>query len=80
MSEALHEVQVAAFLGYRKFAEFQRALRRGDVPAPDRMLGKSPVWSRTRLLAWLKGDQDTSSLGAAEAEAIRRAGGGPGPD
>ena len=75
--EALHEIQVAAFLGYRRMADFRRALKRGDIPQPDQILGRDPVWSRSRLEAWLRGDQGALSLEEAEAEAMRRAERGP---
>ena len=74
--EALHEVQAAALLGYRRMSEFRRAVRQGVVPAPDRFLRKGrrdPVWSRSRLEAWLKGDLTALSQSEEAEEAIRRA-------
>lgn len=74
--EALHEVQTASFLGYRRMAEFRRALRQGLVPEPDRYLqrgNRDPVWSRARLEAWLTGKGHAESDPDEVLEAIRRA-------
>ena len=74
--EALHEVQAAALLGYRRMSEFRRAVRQGVVPAPDRFLRKGrrdPIWSRVRLEAWLNGAEDAVSETDEALEAIRRA-------
>lgn len=74
--EALHEIQAAGFLGYRRISEFRRALRQGIVPKPDRYLqrgNRDPVWSRARLEAWLTGKDNAESDPDEILEAIRRA-------
>ena len=40
--EALHEVQAAHFLGYRRISEFRRDLRLGNIPRADRELPGGP--------------------------------------
>jgi len=72
--EALHEIQAANFLGYRRIADFRRDLKRGDIPAPDRKLASGPVWSRTRLQAWLDNDAQFEAKKRGETEALERLG------
>ena len=55
MSEALFEIQVAAMLGHRKWSEFRRAVRDGRVPPPTRIEGKTKIWSRRHVQAWIDG-------------------------
>ena len=40
----VREVELAHALGYVEIAPFRRALKRGDIPAPNEYQGKSPVW------------------------------------
>ena len=48
----------------------------GEVPGPDRKVGRDPVWSRAKLQAWLDGDEHTLSIAKQRDEALRRAAGG----
>jgi hypothetical protein len=74
--EALYEIQAAELLGFRRMVDFRRAVRRGEVPGPDRKVGRDPVWSRAKLQAWLDGDEHTLSIAKQRDEALRRAAGG----
>lgn len=67
---ALSEVDAAAKLGFRRFRDFTRAVRRGAVPGPDRQLPDGPRWSETALDAWLSGELDGRSLGDEERQLI----------
>ena len=79
--EALHEVQAANFLGYRRISGFRRAVKRGEIPEPDRQITSGPIWSRTRLQAWLDNDHQLGANKAGELSALKRLNGyGPRSD
>lgn len=73
--QALHEIQVADFLGYQRITDFKRDLRRGHIPSPDRVLPSGPVWSRAKLQSWLDGDRRALSVLDERNEALRRVAG-----
>lgn len=73
--EALHEVQAAHFLGYRRISDFRRDLRLGNIPRADRELPGGPIWSRARLQSWLDKDQNTRLVLDERNEALRRVSG-----
>ena len=73
--EALHEIQVAELLGFTRVKDWERARRKGLIPAPDQELPDGPRWDRERLLAWLRGTEETTSLMDDEKELIERANG-----
>ena len=70
--EALHEIQAAHFLGYRRISDFRRDLRQGHIPSADRELPSGPIWSRARLQSWLDRDQSALSILDERNEALRR--------
>ena len=45
----IREVQLAGMLGYTDFEAFRRALKRGEVPAPNEYQAGKPVWYATDI-------------------------------
>jgi hypothetical protein len=67
MSTVLHEVQLAAELGFTEMSDFRAALRRQQLPQPQRFLDakrkRRPVWTRQQIDAWLDpGRHEQSSI------------------
>ena len=71
MTEALPEIHAAHLAGYGSWRAFQAARRKGAFPKPDIQLPDGPRWSRARLEAWLRGEEDAPK--SEEQELIRRA-------
>ena len=69
MPALLNEVQVAERLNCRSFEEFRRRLKCGLIPAPTRVEGRTKLWSKAKLDAWIDGEDEES---ASSADLIKR--------
>lgn len=69
---ALTEVQAAARLGFGRFGAFQRALAKGEIPAPDQKLSDGPRWSESTIENWLKAGADGRNFSDEEKQLIGR--------
>lgn len=67
-----HEIKVAEMLDFRRWRDFERALKEGSVPAADLVFPDGPRWSDRVLLPLLRPDGDALTLAIEEKEIIDR--------
>lgn len=72
MTSALCEIAAAHKLGFRRFRDFKRALREGQIPRPDHVLVDGPRWLETRLDSWLARELGQGSVDDEERRLIER--------
>ena len=72
MQRYLNEIELAYLLGFRRWRDFEKALRGGHVPAPDRQYPDGPRWSGVLVESQLSGRLDTLEAMGREDALIER--------
>lgn len=67
-----HEIKVAEMLDFRRWRDFERALKEGTVPGADLVFPDGPRWSDRALLPLLRPDGEELTLAIEEKEWIDR--------